>query len=177
MFEPGDKVVHVRHGAGVVLETRTMTYDGKEREYFCVEMNDDRRTLMIPIENVDEDELRPAITDMSVIEEVVFNEPAELDDNYRTRQANIRSKLKTRSPRKLAQALRDLVWLERTHKLTNTDMRLRDRVIQALSRELALKPGLSTAKARKQLEQLVNRAITGHLEELEEETEDDEAES
>lgn len=169
MFEPGDKVVHVRHGAGVVIETRTMTYDGKKREYFCIEMNDDRRTLMIPVENIDEEELRPAITDISLIEEVLNNEPAELDDNYRTRQANIRQKLKTRNPQKLAQALRDLVWLERTHKLTNTDTRLRDSVIQALSRELALKPSLSVANARKRLEDLVNAAITEHLDEAVEE--------
>jgi len=173
MFEPGDKVVHVRHGAGVVIETRTMTYDGKKRDYFCIEMNDDRRTLMIPVENVDEEELRPAITDMSLIEEVLNKEPAELDDNYRTRQANIRSKLKTRNPRKLAQALRDLVWLERTHKLTNTDTRLRDRVIQALSRELALKDTLSVANARKRLEDLVNAAITDHMDD--EETDETEA--
>lgn len=169
MFEPGDKVVHVRHGAGVVIETRTMTYDGKKRDYFCIQMNDDRRTLMIPVENIDEEELRPAITDMSVIEEVFYNEPAELDDNYRTRQANIRTKLKTRSPRKLAQALRDLVWLERTHKLTNTDSRLRDNVIQRLSRELALHPSMTVATARKRLEDMVNSAITDHMDDQDEE--------
>jgi RNA polymerase-interacting CarD/CdnL/TRCF family regulator len=168
MFEPGDKVVHVRHGAGVVIETRTMTYDGKKREYFCIQMNDDRRTLMIPVENIDEEELRPAITDMSGIEEVFYNEPAELDDNYRTRQADIRQKLKTRSPRQLAQALRDLVWLERTHKLTNTDTRLRDSVIQRLSRELALHPSMTVASARQQLEAMVNSAITEHLDDLDE---------
>lgn len=166
MFEPGDKVVHVRHGAGTVIETRTMTYDGKERVYFCIEMNDDRRTLMIPVESIDEDELRPAITDMSLIEEVFYNEPAELDDNYRTRQADIRQKLKTRSPRKLAQALRDLVWLERTHKLTNTDTRLRDSVIQRLSRELALNPAISVVNARKKLEAMVNSAITEHMDDV-----------
>lgn len=167
MFEPGDKIVHKRHGAGVVIETRTMVYDGKKREYFCVQMNDDKRTLMIPVENIDEDELRPAMTDMALIEEVLYNEPAELDDNYRTRQAEIRQKLKTRNPRKLAQALRDLVWLERTHKLTNTDTRLRDKVIQALSRELALKPSLSVAVARRKLETLVHSAITDHLDDEE----------
>lgn len=170
MFEPGDKVVHVRHGAGVVIETRTMTYDGKEREYFCIQMNDDRRTLMIPVENIDEEELRPAITDMSVIEEVFYNEPVELDDNYRTRQAEIRQKLKTRSPRKLAQALRDLVWLERTHKLTNTDTRLRDNLIQRLSRELALHPSVTVASARQKLEALVNSAITEHMDDQDETT-------
>jgi len=170
MFEPGDKVVHTRHGAGIVLETKTLVFDGEERIYFCVQMNDDRRTLMIPMENVDEDELRPAITDMSVIEDVLFNEPADLPDNHRTRQSDIRTKLKTRNPRKLAQALRDLIYLERTHRLTNTDAKLRDKVMQALTRELALRPSITVATARQNLQKLVDRAMHEHIDEEEEVT-------
>jgi hypothetical protein len=64
--------------------------------------------------------------------------------------------------------LRDLVWLERTHKLTNTDTRLRDSVIQRLSRELALHPSMTVATARQQIEALVNSAITEHLDEQDE---------
>jgi len=163
MFEPGDKVVHTRHGAGVVLETRTIVYEGKQREYFCIQLNDARHTLMIPVENIDSDELRPALTDTELIEEVLFIEPDELSDNYRTRQAHIREKLKSRNPRQLAQALRDLAWLERTHKLTNTDTQLRDKVLKALARELALKPNISVRAAQTAILQLVDKAMDTHM--------------
>ena len=163
MFEPGDKVVHARHGAGIVLETRTIVYEGKEREYFCIQMNDARHTLMIPVENIDEDELRPAMTGTELIEEVLRKEPAELSDNYRTRQAAIREQLKSRNPYKLAQALRDLAWLERTHKLTNTDTQLRDKVLKALARELALKPNISVRSAQTTILQLVDEAMKQHI--------------
>ena len=163
MFEPGDKVVHVRHGAGVVLEMRSIEYEGKKREYFCIQMNDARHTLMIPVENVDEEELRPALSGTQLIEEVLKNEPLELSDNYRARQATIREQLKSRNPRKLAQALRDLAWLEHTHKLTNTDTRLRDKVIKALARELALKPETSVRNAQSVITDLVEAAMEVHI--------------
>lgn len=166
MFEPGDKIVHTRHGAGTVIETRTMTYDGKKREYFCVEMNDDRRTLMIPFDSIDEEELRPAIVDLSLIKEILNEEPRELADNYRTRQARIREKLRSRNPQKLATALRDLCWQERVHKLTNTDTRLRDQLIKALARELALKPSITVAQARSRIMHIIEDAMKSHLDDL-----------
>jgi RNA polymerase-interacting CarD/CdnL/TRCF family regulator len=165
MFEPGDKVVHTRHGAGVVLERRMIIYEGRQREYFCIQMNDARHTLMIPVENMDEEELRPALSDTELIEEVLMREPNELSDNYRTRQSIIREQLKSRNPRKLAQALRDLAWLEHTHKLTNTDTRLRDKVLKALARELALRPNISVRNAQSAILQLVEKAVQKHLEE------------
>ena len=163
MFEPGDKVVHIRHGAGVVLETRTIVYEGKKRDYFCVQLNDARHILMIPIESMDSEELRPALNDTDLIEEVLQNEPKELSDNYRVRQADIRTKIKSRNPRQLAQALRDLSWLEYTHKLTNTDIQLRDMVLTTLSRELALKSEMTVRKAQTALTELVEKAMQFHL--------------
>lgn len=162
MFNPGDKVVHTRHGAGTVIETRTMVYDGKKREYFCIKMNDDRRTLMIPIESIDEEEIRPAMVDLSLVEKILHEPPNELADNYRTRQARIREKLRSRNPQQLATALRDLCWQERIHKLTNTDTRLRDQLIKALAREIALKPSISVAQARSRIQHMIEDAMKQH---------------
>lgn len=166
IFEVGDKVVHTRHGAGVVKESRTITYNGKTREYFVVQMNEARHTLMVPYDNFDEDELRLAMDDTSIIEKVMLKQPNELDDNYRVRQANIKKLLRTRSPRLLAQALRDMSWLEYTHKLTNTDMRLRDRLMKALAREMALMPNYTVGKARTALQQIIADAMHKHAADL-----------
>lgn len=164
MFEPGDNVVHARHGSGTVIESRTLTYEGRERVYFCIKLNDQRQTLMIPEDTLDADEIRPAMNDTALIEAVMLQEPAELSDNYRARQAIIRDQLRTRNPRKLASALRDLSWLEVTHKLTNTDSRLRDRLVKALARELSLTPGVSLTEARFEIDQITKRAMDHHLE-------------
>ena len=166
MFELGDNVVHIRHGAGVVLETRTLTYEGKERIYFCIQLYDARHTLMIPVENVDEGELRLALVGTQLIEEVLQNTPTELSDNFRIRQSDIRDVLKSRNPRKLTQALRDLAWLEHRQKLTNTDIHLRDDVLIALARELALNPEMSVRHAQITIMELVQKAIQSHLAKL-----------
>ena len=62
MFKVGDMIVHQRHGAGTVIEPRTIEHDGQTREYFCIELSGDRGLLMVPRENVNEDEIRPALT-------------------------------------------------------------------------------------------------------------------
>lgn len=162
IFEVGDKVVHTRHGAGTVKESRTITYNGKTRDYFVIQMNEARHTLMIPYDTVDEDELRLAMEDTVVIEQVMAKQPNKLDDNYRVRQADIKKSLRTRNPRLLAQALRDMSWLEYTHKLTNTDMRLRERLVKALTREMALMPNYTVAKARIVLQDIINQAMQQH---------------
>lgn len=162
MFEVGDKVVHTRHGAGVVKESRTITYNGKTRDYFVIQMNEARHTLMIPYDSIDEDELRLAMDDTSIIEKVMAKQPGELDDNYRVRQAKINKLLRTRSPRLLAEALRDMSWLEYTHKLTNTDMRLREQLVRALTREMALMPNYTLPQARTELQQIIANAMQRH---------------
>ena len=163
MFEPGDNVVHIRHGAGVVLEMRTLIYEGKKRVYFCIQLYDVRHTLMIPVENMDEEELRLALADTQLIEEVLQHTPSELSDDFRIRHSDIRDILKSRNPRKLTQALRDLAWLEHRHKLTGTDVQLRESVLNALARELALKPETTVSHAQTIIMDLVKKAMQIHL--------------
>jgi CarD family transcriptional regulator len=163
MFEPGDHVVHIRHGVGVVMEKRTLTYEGKERIYFCIQLHEARNILMIPVENVDEGELRLALIGTQLIEEVLQNDPNELSDNFRIRQSDIRDVIKSRNPRKLTQALRDLAWLEYRHKLTNTDIQLRESLLTALARELALEPETSVRNAQITILELVKKAMQTHL--------------
>jgi RNA polymerase-interacting CarD/CdnL/TRCF family regulator len=163
MFEPGDNVVHIRHGVGVVLEKRTLTFEGKDRIYFCIQLHEARNILMIPEENVDEGELRFALIGTQLIEEVLQHAPDELSDNFRIRQSDIRDIIKSRNPRKLTQALRDLAWLELKHKLTNTDIHLRESVLTALARELALKPETSVRHAQVTIIGLVEQAMQVHL--------------
>jgi RNA polymerase-interacting CarD/CdnL/TRCF family regulator len=164
MFKVGDKIVHQRHGAGTVIEPRTIDHDGQTREYFCIELSGDRGLLMVPRENVNEDEMRPALTDTDVIAAVLQKPPQELGNDHRVRQNTIRAKIKTRDPRQLAQALRDLCWREHTDKLTYTDSQLKDQVQRLLTQELALNPSLTPDAVRNRLNQMVKAAIAQHAE-------------
>jgi RNA polymerase-interacting CarD/CdnL/TRCF family regulator len=151
MFSPGDHIVHQRHGAGVVQGFKNFCLDGVDREYLCIRIERDDYDLMVPIDTLDEEEIRPALTDTSIIEKVMLQNPEELDENYRARQATIRKMLRTRNPRRLAAALRDLTWHEYREHLTNTDKQLRNELLQALADEMALLPRLTLAKAKDRL--------------------------
>jgi RNA polymerase-interacting CarD/CdnL/TRCF family regulator len=162
MFKVGDAIVHQRHGAGTVIEPRIIEHDGEKREYFCIELSGDRGLLMVPVENVNEDEIRPAITDTAMIDEVLHKPPQELGNDHRVRQNTIRAKIKTRDPRQLAQALRDLCWREHTDKLTYTDSQLKDQVQRLLTQELSLSPSMAPDSARAHLNDLVRKAMAAH---------------
>jgi len=151
MFSTGDHIVHQRHGAGIVQGFKHFSLDGNERQYLCIRIERDDTDLMIPVDSLDEGEIRLALTDTEIIERVMMQEPEELDENYRARQAAIRQMLRTRNPRRMAQALRDLTWHEHREHLTNTDKQLRDEVLQSLADEMALLPKLTLATAKNRL--------------------------
>ena len=53
MLEVGDAIVHLRYGAGTVTGTRTVTRDGEERQYYCIEIVNNAGTLLIPQDQID----------------------------------------------------------------------------------------------------------------------------
>jgi hypothetical protein len=63
----------------------------------------------------------------------------------------------------LAEALRDLSWLEKTDKLTSRDSQLRDRVIKALAEELALRPNSNLETAKSWLQECVDSSMRYHF--------------
>ena len=162
MFKAGDKIVHVRHGAGVVKEPRTITREGVDTIYFCVELSDNRGMIMLPEEKMNTDEIRIAMNNMDVIEEVMQAPPEPLEDDHRARQNTIKEKIKTHDPRILAATLRDLAWRESVDKLTFTDTQLKDQAQRLLAQELALDPDIAMDVARKRISTLLNTAIANH---------------
>lgn len=162
MFKAGDKIVHVRHGAGIVKEPRTIIREGVETIYFCVELSDRRGMIMLPAEKMNTDEIRIAMNNLDVIEEVIQASPEPLEDDHRARQNTIKEKIRTHDPRILAATLRDLAWRESVAKLTFTDTQLKDQAQRLLAQELALDPDIALDVARKRISALLNIAIENH---------------
>lgn len=159
MFKAGDKIVHVRHGAGIVKEPRTITREGVDTVYFCVELSDNRGMIMVPADKVDNDEIRLAVTNIDAIEEVLQAPPELLQDDHRVRQNTIKENIKTHDPRILAATLRDLAWREYRDKITFTDAQLKDKAQRLLAQELALDPSVGLDVARKRISSILNEAL------------------
>jgi RNA polymerase-interacting CarD/CdnL/TRCF family regulator len=163
MLEVGDAIVHLRYGAGTVTGTRTITRDGEERQYYCIEIVNDAGTLLIPQDQIDESNLRLALGDTMLIEKEMGNTPEELDDKHQLRQTAIEKKINSRNPRLIVQALRDLSWRQHTGKLTGTDKRLRDSAFEKLADELALSTSMAVETARDRVNQIVENAMQHHI--------------
>ena len=100
--------------------------------------------------------IRPAISDLSIFKKVFALPPAQLSDDYRTRQAQIAKLIATREPDAMATALRDLCWREQTDKLTSVEMKMKSNLIKMISHEIAvIKDEMSVESATSYLSQLL----------------------
>ncbi len=163
MYSTGDSIIHPRYGAGVVQGKRELTFLGETRDYHVLELIGDRGEVMIPVTEAEDMDIRPAIQNMDTIEDVFANTPEVLSDNYRTRQAGIDQKIKTRDPKNLAQALRDLAWREHVHKLTGVEKNMKAKLVRMLSREMAVvRPNVTIANASSRLQEMLVEMIQMH---------------
>lgn len=163
MVEVGDKVVHLRYGAGTVTGQRVMRRQGKRRPHYEIRLADETGTLLIPEDAIENAELRQAMQDTRLIEDVMDAPPDELHDNHRTRQGFIEKKLNSGKPAHIAQVLRDLSWRERTGKLTGTDRRLRKNALERLVGEIALGASRTSEDIQDCIDCIVEDAMQRHL--------------
>ncbi len=138
MYSQGDQIIHPRYGAGTIVGNKKMTFKGKTRSYHIVELVGDRGEVMIPVEVATSMNIRPAIRDLTIFKKVFALPPAQLSDDYRTRQAQIQKQISTREPDAMATALRDLYWREQTDKLTSVEMKMKSNLMKMLSHEIAV---------------------------------------
>ncbi len=160
MYSRGDQIIHPRYGAGIIVGKKKLTFKGKSRAYHIVELVGNRGEVMIPVEAARNMNIRPAIEDLTVIEEVFALPPAVLSDDYRTRQALIQKQIQTREPEAMAQALRDLYWREQNDKLTSVELKMKSNLMKMISHEIAVICSEKTVEnANSQLMQMLVRMV------------------
>jgi RNA polymerase-interacting CarD/CdnL/TRCF family regulator len=163
MYTTGDQLIHPRYGAGIIRGQKSVTLYGNTRQYHIVELVGNQGEVMIPVEGVADTDIRPAIKNTDIIEEIFSMPPVELSDDYRARQAKIEKKIKTRDPSEMAQALRDLAWREYTDKLTSVELKMKSKLVKMLSREMAvMRPNINVEKATNTLTQMLYDMIQLH---------------
>ncbi len=160
MYSRGDQIIHPRYGAGTIVGKKKMTFMGKLRNYHIVELVGDRGEVMIPVEAAIDMNIRPAIEDLSIIEEVFAAPPSQLSDDYRSRQATIQKQIQTREPDAMATALRDLFWREQTDKLTSVEIKMKSSIMKMLSHEIAvICADMNVEQATSHLTQMLYRMV------------------
>jgi len=152
MYARGDQIIHPRFGAGIIAGKKKQTFQGRQRSYYILELVGNRGEVMIPVEIVKEMNIRPAITDLSIIKETFAKPPSELPPDYRERQNKIRKEIETRKPEAMAKVLRDLYWREQGVKLTSVETKIKSDLLKRLSHEMAvMRPETTVKEANSQL--------------------------
>ena len=160
MYSRGDQIIHPRYGAGTVVGKKKLTFRGKTRNYHIVELVGDRGEVMIPVEAATDMNIRPAIEDLSIIEESFAAPPSQLSDDYRSRQASIQKQIQDRDPEAMATALRDLFWREQTDKLTSVELKIKSSLMKMLSHEIAvICADMTIDQANSHLTQMLYRMV------------------
>jgi len=164
MLQIGEQIVHPRYGAGIVTETREITYDGETKDYICIELVGDRGTVMVQEDFLGDIDLRKEIITADLVRTILFRTPNTLSTNHRTRQANLKSAIDSGKPRNILRALRDLYWFEKLRdRLSASDLQLRKRAHRLITQELALhSTGDALHKATLQLDKLILQAMNRH---------------
>ena len=162
MLKEGDRIVHIRHGAGIVKGMREMTFDGNQRQYYCIRLLASHGEVMLPIDSLEENDIRTDIVEEDFIRRVMNVTPEILANDYKVRQANIRRQLTSGLPEEVVQALRDLCWRERYRPLTSADSELKLKALRLVKEELALKLQIDIEDAAKRLNDIITDAMQYH---------------
>jgi len=161
MFETGDKVVHPGHGPGVItgIERRQML--GEEKQYYVIKILTGGGTLMTPVDRATEIGLRSTISNASVkrLLRSLSDQPEELPDDFRERQAAIEERLRVGDVFSTALVVRDLAWYGQTRSLTKRDQQLMQQAEELIAAELALIEDIEVKEALEHLQTLVEAAI------------------
>lgn len=144
-----------------------MSIEGSQKKYLCIELQDNANSrVLVPFSHLDERGVREAISSFEKVRNEMFKTPRDLDDHYRTRQANIRERIDEGGVRELIRGLRDLSWREYSDRLTNTDKKLRSNLQNRLQREIAVGEIITPANAGMRIQKIINEAMLAHEAEL-----------
>ena len=164
-YSVGDKVVHPHHGPGWItnIERRELL-DGIKR-YYVIEIPGQGLTLYLPVGKADEVGMRLAMS-LSRFPRVLTmlrGRPHLLPEDYKERQEQISTQLKTGQVMQLARVVRDLTWHRYRAHLTRTDSDYLKQGRDLLAAEMALVSGYTVSDASKLIEATMTAAMAGQV--------------
>jgi len=159
MFKVGDKIIHNSYGLCEIAAIETQdTYYGKQ-ECYIIYMQGTK--IMIPV--VHAEMLRYPIKKEEVVKVLeVLGKPDELPEElpYKERIKVFTEKLISNDILKIAEALRNLTFLDTVDKLKGPEKNLFERVNKILSEEISFVQNISKQEAQ--------RLIDSHLKKIRE---------
>lgn len=166
MFKVGEKVSHPIFGVGDIKKIEDKFFLGKKQKYYILKLVNNGMTLMIPVHKAKEIGLRPIIPPDRVAE-VLKVLSDKIDDNI---EGNYKNRIKTQSEMlssgdilKVAQVVKNYIYLNKVDKLSATEKNLYERARKILESEMVAASNLESNKVRFMIKEAVNKSVIGRM--------------
>jgi CarD family transcriptional regulator len=160
-YSIGDKVVHPHHGPGWIASIERKEIMDGIKLYYVIEIPGQGLTLCMPVGKADEGGMRLAMSQSRFprVMSMLRGRPHLLPEDYRERQEQISTQLKTGRVMQLARVVRDLTWHRKTAHLTKVDSDYLKQGRELLAAEMALVSGDTISDASKLIEATMTAAL------------------
>jgi CarD family transcriptional regulator len=141
MFNVGEMAVYPAHGVGLIESIQEREVGGKPQRFYIMRLLDNDMIIMIPTSNASNIGLRTVINPQMVSEiySILQSRPARLNNTtWNRRYRDYMDKIKTGSPLRVAEVLRDLTLLKLEKELSFGERKMLDTAKNLLVKELSL---------------------------------------
>lgn len=160
-LQPGQTVVHPRHGTATVESFEEREIDGETIKYVVLRREEDLLTVRVPVDQYDEVGIRTIIEedDVEDVLSVLTEDPDLSGASWRKRHAKHEKRLKTGDPEELAVILRELTARAQQKGIPPSDKLLRDKARERLIGELAATLGRDEGDVEKMVDDALEEAL------------------
>jgi CarD family transcriptional regulator len=158
MFQIGQLAVYPAHGVGVIEAVQERSVSGSAEKFYIMRLLDSEMIIMIPTSNARNIGLRDIIDAPSVMEiyEILRHRPSRLNNQtWNRRYRDYMDKIKTGSPFRVAEVLRDLTLLKSEKDLSFGERKMLDTAKSLLIKELSLVNKKQEEEIEAQLQELL----------------------
>ncbi|MBI4644295.1 MAG: CarD family transcriptional regulator [Deltaproteobacteria bacterium] len=161
MFQIGQLAVYPAHGVGVIESIQDRVVSGNVQQFYIMRLLDNDMIIMIPMNNARNVGLRDIIDHTSVPEvyEILSLRPSRINNQtWNRRYRDYMDKIKTGSPFRVAEVLRDLTLLKTEKDLSFGERKMLDTAKNLLVKELSLVNDKQEDEIEAQLQELLDNS-------------------
>jgi CarD family transcriptional regulator len=161
MFQVGQLAVYPAHGVGVIEAIQERTVSGSPQKFYIMRLLDNDMIIMIPTANARNIGLRQMIDAPSVtaVYEILQHRPTRLNNQtWNRRYRDYMDKIKTGSPFRVAEVLRDLTLLKFEKDLSFGERKMLDTAKSLLIKELSIVNNQREDEIEARLQELLGNA-------------------
>ncbi|MBN2588049.1 MAG: hypothetical protein JXA64_11300 [Candidatus Fermentibacteraceae bacterium] len=160
------KVVDPIHGAGVITEISKQKISGEMCECVVIEIVVGKKRVLVPVENLDEAELRPVVSQDELEDALqeLYRDPDELPKDWRRRIEKLKDRVHSGEPKQVARAIRDIIARSILNKMNPSEKRVLNEAICVFAGEVALVKNIRSDLAKDLIKKSARKGVQQNIE-------------